>query len=739
MIKKLLLLFAALLVVALAWNLRAFAVQTLPIDYDEDDYMRAAQEYAAVIRSGDLRGLSDYNYRPEHPPFPKILYGLAIAGDPEVPLIPDRPTTASPAQFLPRPHLTHARSLGAVFGTLTVALVALLNPLAGLFLGIHTWTIKYTAQVMLEALPALTSLLAVVAYQKSKGAARLRPYWLALSAIFLGLTAASKYMYCLVGIAILVDWYWLSFPKEDRDSVRANKVSEAISSPWKRLLRRYAPHKDMLLWGILSILVFFAANPYLWPDLINRLSESVFYHTGYASSAAEVQRANFPIWQPFNWLGMSVPWSQDAFHIRIDPFITLLAAIGLARLWKKERVYVLWLATAILFLLAWPTKWPQYILVLTVPLSLAAAQGAMLLLEKIRASVSESVQHIRAPASHPLTKSAHPLSSAGNLRRAAPWLIPGLLAFLALTIFPLLFQFGVSMTTLNAQSLRDGLQGGILRELSGGLSGQIPAAGQDASPNQVHYVGLRGYGWVFDYINTIGLPVFTILWTALSILLQVALGLGAALLLWNRRVALRKTWQLLFILPWAIPEAIGALMWLNIFAPLSGWFSLAVREFGAQAVPFSFLVGWERNPNQTLFILLVASLWYGFPFIMLAASAGLKMLPAEAFDAAAIDGANSWQTFRLVTWPLLMPLLIPAVIVRAIFAFNQFYLFQMFIPYYANQNPLATLSTYSYYLLYRGSEFGISATINIINILMLVGLVLLFNRWSKAGEGVTYA
>jgi ABC-type sugar transport system permease subunit len=745
MIKKLipiLRILAVLLVILLAWNLRAFAVKTLPIDFDEDDYLRAAQEYAAVIRSGDLRGLSDYNYRPEHPPLLKILYGWAIAGDPEVPLIPDRSTTAPSAQFLPQPHLTHARTLGAVFGTLTVALVALLNPLAGLFLGIHTWTIKYTSQVMLESLPALTSLLAVLAYRKAvtrNGISRYKILWLAISAVFLGLTAASKYLYCVIGIAILVDWYWLSFLKEHRDGVRGNEVSEATSSSWKRLLRRYAPRNDMLLWGILSILIFFAANPYLWPDPLTRLSESVFYHTGYASSAAEVQRANFPIWQPFNWLGMSVPWSQDAFRVFLDPFITLLAAFGLARLWKKERVYVLWLGIAILFLLAWPTKWPQYILILTVPLSLAAAEGARLLLEKIHASVSESVQHIRASAPRPLTKSAHPLPSAGNLRRAAPWLIPGLLAFLALTIFPLLFQFGMSMTTLNAQSLRDGLQGGLVRELWGGLTGQIPVAGQDASPNQVHYVGLRGYGWVFDYINSLGLPVFTILWTTLSILLQVALGLGAALLLWNRRVALRKTWQLLFILPWAIPEAIGALMWLNIFAPLSGWLSLAVKEFGAQSVPFSFLVGWERNPNQTLFVLLVASLWYGFPFIMLAASAGLKMLPAEAFDAAAIDGANAWQTFRLVTWPLLMPLLVPAIIIRAIFAFNQFYLFQMFIPYYANQNPLATLSTYSYYLLYRGSEFGISATINIINILMLVGLVLLFNRWSKAGEGVTYA
>ncbi|MBI3738657.1 MAG: sugar ABC transporter permease, partial [Chloroflexi bacterium] len=132
--------------------------------------------------------------------------------------------------------------------------------------------------------------------------------------------------------------------------------------------------------------------------------------------------------------------------------------------------------------------------------------------------------------------------------------------------------------------------------------------------------------------------------------------------------------------------------------------------------------------------------WYGFPFMMLASSAGLKMIPAEVFDAAAIDGANIWQTLRYVTWPLLLPLLIPAIIIRSIFAFNQFYLFQAF---YFQDSTLATLS----YNVFNpsngfgryGGQFAISAVINIITVIILVGFVMLFNRWSKAGEGVSYA
>jgi ABC-type sugar transport system permease subunit len=117
--------------------------------------------------------------------------------------------------------------------------------------------------------------------------------------------------------------------------------------------------------------------------------------------------------------------------------------------------------------------------------------------------------------------------------------------------------------------------------------------------------------------------------------------------------------------------------------------------------------------------------------MMLATSAGLKLVPLEVFDAAQLDGANAWQTFRHVTWPLLMPLVVPAIIIRGIFAFNQFYLFQAF---QIGQGTLATLS----YNFFNPSGYFING-LNIITMLILVGFVVLFNRWSKAGEGVTYA
>jgi ABC-type sugar transport system permease subunit len=138
--------------------------------------------------------------------------------------------------------------------------------------------------------------------------------------------------------------------------------------------------------------------------------------------------------------------------------------------------------------------------------------------------------------------------------------------------------------------------------------------------------------------------------------------------------------------------------------------------------------------------MLIANLWYGFPFMMLAASAGLKQVPTEVFDAAAMDGANTWQTFQHVTWPLLTPLVMPAIIIRGIFAFNQFYLIQIF-----GNFSMTTLATFSYNIFNpsgffnANGQFAVSAALNIITMLILIGFVIIFNRKTKADECVTYA
>jgi multiple sugar transport system permease protein len=143
-------------------------------------------------------------------------------------------------------------------------------------------------------------------------------------------------------------------------------------------------------------------------------------------------------------------------------------------------------------------------------------------------------------------------------------------------------------------------------------------------------------------------------------------------------------------------------------------------------------MGWTQSSDLWLVVLLISGVWYGFPFMMLATSAALKMLPDEVLETAALDGANGWTIFKYVVWPLLLPLVLPAMIIRAIFAFNQFYLFQAF------HSGGVTLASLSYDLFYEGL-YSSSAVVNVFNILFLVLLVILLNRTNKVDEGVAYA
>ena len=148
-------------------------------------------------------------------------------------------------------------------------------------------------------------------------------------------------------------------------------------------------------------------------------------------------------------------------------------------------------------------------------------------------------------------------------------------------------------------------------------------------------------------------------------------------------------------------------------------------------------IPWKDDPALALLFMLIAATWIGWPFMMLATTAGLKLLPADVYDASSIDGAGRWQQFRLITWPLLLPLLTPALILRAIASFNQFYLFYVMNPPF---NTFATLS-FAYFNTNNGfgGRFAVSAVLNVFTIVVLVGLLAWINRWSKAEEGVTYA
>jgi streptogramin lyase len=319
-----------LLVVLIGFVLRTYAAFQLPVDADEPVYMKATFDYAQFIKVGDWKAVIDYPENPEHPPLVKLLYSLTV-----LPL--SQRAGWSDALLL-------SRMISVVFGTLGVWLIALINPLAGGLMAVQTMMVKYTSEAYLEAVPLFASLAAVVALYFSK-ATRDRFFW--LSSLNLGLVAAGKYSYFPIVFVVLFLF----------------------------LVERKYSWRDLLFYLGAAAITFLALDPALWHDPFRRLADSVLFHAQY-SQGAHVLEVGYPWYQPLNWISHSWPniWHpQIFFFFAIDGLIFLLALAGLYFEWRGRRWNLIWILGGVLFLLAWPTKWPQYTLVVIPALCLSAS------------------------------------------------------------------------------------------------------------------------------------------------------------------------------------------------------------------------------------------------------------------------------------------------------------------------------------------------------------------------------
>ncbi len=158
----------------------------------------------------------------------------------------------------------------------------------------------------------------------------------------------------------------------------------------------------------------------------------------------------------------------------------------------------------------------------------------------------------------------------------------------------------------------------------------------------------------------------TALWTLLNVGLHVAIGVALALLLHRPYLRLKALYRVLLILPWAVPNYVTALIWKNMFHRQFGAVNAILTSLGAE--PVSFFSHWATAFGANV----ATNVWLGFPFMMVVTLGALTAIPKDLYEAAAVDGANAWQRFRLITVPLLRPFLMPAVAMGSVWTFNMF-------------------------------------------------------------------
>ncbi|MGF1478044.1 MAG: carbohydrate ABC transporter permease [Cyanophyceae cyanobacterium] len=209
----------------------------------------------------------------------------------------------------------------------------------------------------------------------------------------------------------------------------------------------------------------------------------------------------------------------------------------------------------------------------------------------------------------------------------------------------------------------------------------------------------------------------TAVFTVASVVLELLLGLGIALVL-NQAFRGRGTVRTIAIIPWALPTAVMGLAWAWIFNDQFGVVNDLLQRLGV----IDDGINWLGEPALAMLALVVADVWKTTPFISIILLAGLQSISADLYEAHAIDGANPWQSFYQITLPLLMPQLLIALLFRFAQAFGIFDLVQVMTgggPAGATE----TVSIYIYSTVMRYLDFGYGAALVVVTFLLLVAAV----------------
>jgi len=214
-----------------------------------------------------------------------------------------------------------------------------------------------------------------------------------------------------------------------------------------------------------------------------------------------------------------------------------------------------------------------------------------------------------------------------------------------------------------------------------------------------------------------------------TISLGYAIGLGVALLL-NQRFYGRTLVRGLVLLPYIMPDSVAYSVWRFIFQARVGIVNSFLMSLGLIKEPLVWLVG-----TKTMFAVMVASIWKGWPFACLLLLAGLQSVPRELLECASIDGANWWQRFRFVTWPHILPVTKTLILLNILWNFNAYNQFKVMLgddPGVYAEVP----STFVVRQAFDNLRYGLGASMSVVLVLMMTVVAVIYLKTLKPGRSV---
>ncbi len=271
---------------------------------------------------------------------------------------------------------------------------------------------------------------------------------------------------------------------------------------------------------------------------------------------------------------------------------------------------------------------------------------------------------------------------------AGIFLLPALLLLLFVFAYPIARALWLSLFTQNL--------GTKLQPVFSGLDNYIRMAGD-------------GRFWQSFWTTTV--------FTVVTVLLELLLGLSIALLL-NQRFFGRGVVRTIAILPWALPTALIGLAWAWIFNDQFGVVNDILLRLGLIQTG----INWLGEPTLAIIAVIFADVWKTTPFISILLLAGLQSISPDLYEAHAIDGATPWQSFYQITLPLLIAQILIAMLFRFAQAFGVFDL----IAVMTGGGPggaTEVVSLYIYSTVMRYLDFGYGAALVVVTFLLLIATV----------------
>jgi multiple sugar transport system permease protein len=239
--------------------------------------------------------------------------------------------------------------------------------------------------------------------------------------------------------------------------------------------------------------------------------------------------------------------------------------------------------------------------------------------------------------------------------------------------------------------------------------------------------GLRNYSAVLHNPNLPGIVVRTIIWVAVVVGVTMFISLGLAQL-FNQRFPGRRVARWAIIAPWAASVLMTALIFRWMLDADHGVINVLLHDLGIVSSFNSNEADWLGRPDSAMAWMIAVAVFVSLPFTSYVLLAGLQTIPGELYEAARVDGASPWQSYRRVTLPLLRPALLIGVVINLMNVFNSFpIIWEM-----TNGGPGYQTSTSTIFMYdLKNTYVGQSAAMSIINFAVVVVIVATFVRLNR--------